>query len=188
MTGFGAEATPDKPSYRRMYRCKVHAEGGRYVPGHAIREMRRLDDFVLDVVGMYLGRQAVKDAVLGEAAAIKATAPERTQDTRELVARREELSRLFADGIIERSQLVEGTARIREKLAEIERRAFSQGASGELVRVLLASDSRAAFLASDTATHRSIIKATVAIRIRKGARPGRGFQPELVEFNWIWAN
>jgi site-specific DNA recombinase len=185
MTGFGAEPTPLKPTHRRMYRCTVHSEGGKYVRGHATREMKNLDTFVRDVVAEYLNRPDVKDAVLPEAGASTEGAPVKPQDTGELMARRAELARLFADGIIERSQLVEGTARIREQLADIERQAVRQGGNRELVGMLMTANPGDAFLGAETALQREVIRALVEVHVIEGVSNGGQFQPEFIRFNWL---
>lgn len=184
LTGFGAQATADKPTYRRMYRCKVHQEGGRYVAGHVIREMRTLDDYVKDAIAEYLNRPDIGREVLARATALSASARTSSADTSQLLHRKQELARMFAAGVIEESQLVEGTAQIRAELAEIERSAVSAGGNSELIGVLMTDDPGAGFQSEEIGAQRSIIQAVATIRILAGAKPGAGFNHELVEFDW----
>lgn len=185
MTGYGAQATAEKPGYRRMYRCRIHAEGGRYVRGHATREMHTLDNYVLAVVAGYVNRADVRAAVLAAATEqAEGTGAVKPADTAELLTRKADLARLFAGGVIEESQLIEGTSQIRNELAEIERRAVQQGGNGELVAVLATADPGAAFMEAQTGVQRAVIKALAAVRILEGAKPGAGFNPDLVDFGW----
>lgn len=91
---------------------------------------------------------------------------------------------MFAAGVIEESQLVEGTAQIRAELAEIERSAVSAGGNSELISVLMSGNPGAGFLTEEIGAQRSIIRAVAEIRILAGARPGVGFNPDLVNFDW----
>ena len=185
LTGFGAAASESHPGYRRMYRCRVHQQGGRYVPGHVTREMHRLDGYVKSVIAGYLSRTDVKQAVLAAAANMSGViAPTGEPDVSALLTRKQDLVRLFASGIIEESQLIEGTAQIREQLAEIERRAVQQHGNSELVSVLMASEPGQAFLEAETAVQRAVIKACADISILPGTKPGAGFNLEFVSFKW----
>lgn len=189
MTGYGAQATAEKPTYRRMYRCRVHQEGGHYVRGHATREMHNLDGYVLEVIAAYISRADVRDAVLTVSREATASAGAKTPaDTSSLLTRKQDLARLFAAGTIEESQLIEGTAQIRGELAEIERHAVQAGGTSTLVNILMTADPGAAFLAAETGIQREVIKAIGPIHILEGAVPGQGFKPELVQFPWESAN
>jgi site-specific DNA recombinase len=180
LTGYGAQATSAKPNYRRMYRCKVHQEGGRYVRGHVIREMHTLDDYVKGVISGYLNRKDIRSALLAEATAQSASARTSPADTSQLLHRKQELARMYAAGVIEESQLIEGTAQIQSELAEIERSAVSAGGNSELIAILMTKDPGAAFLSAQISAQRSIIRALADIQILAGAKPGTGFNPELV--------
>jgi site-specific DNA recombinase len=184
LTGYGAQATAEKPDYRRMYRCKVHQEGGRFVRGHVIREMGRLDSYVKSVIAGYLNRADIGPALLAEATSQSASARTSPADTSQLLQRKQELARMFAAGVIEESQLVEGTAQIRAELAEIERSAVSAGGNSELIAVLMSGDPTAGFLGEEIGAQRSIIRAVAGVQILAGAKPGAGFNPELVHFDW----
>lgn len=184
LTGYGAQATAEKPSYRRMYRCKIHQEGGRFVRGHVIREMGKLDKYVRWMIATYLDQEDIVPALLAEATALSASARTSPADTSQLLHRKQELARMFAAGVIEESQLVEGTAQIRAELAEIERSAVSAGGNSELVAVLMSDDPAGGFMTSDIGAQRSIIRAVADVRILAGAKPGAGFNPDLVDFDW----
>jgi site-specific DNA recombinase len=188
MTGFGAEATPEKPSYRRMYRCRVHQEGGRYVPGHATREMKNLDDFVVGMIAAYMSRphslELYRSEALNRASRASSSAPETPNESNDLYRRKDALARLFAEGVIDQAQLAEGTAAIRDQLAAIERRATSRGASAALAALMTQRDPGRAFKGAETAIQREAIGSLADIRILPGAKPGAGFNPDLVEFTW----
>ncbi|MCX2747174.1 recombinase family protein [Arthrobacter sp. MI7-26] len=184
LTGYGAQATAEKPSYRRMYRCKIHQEGGRFVRGHVIREMGKLDKYVQWMIATYLNQEDIGPALLAEATALSASARTSPADTSQLLHRKQELARMFAAGVIEESQLVEGTAQIRAELAEIERSAVSAGGNSELIAVLMSDDPAGGFLRAQIGAQRSIIRAVADVRILAGAKPGAGFNPDLVDFDW----
>jgi site-specific DNA recombinase len=184
LTGYGAQATAEKPDYRRMYRCKIHQEGGRFVRGHVIREMGPLDSYVKNVIAGYLNREDVGPALLAEATAQSASARTSPADTSQLLHRKQELARMFAAGVIEESQLIEGTAQIRAELAEIERSAISAGGNSELIGVLMSDNPGEGFLGEQIGAQRSIIRAVADIQVSAGARPGEGFNGELVNIEW----
>ncbi|ALE07244.1 hypothetical protein AL755_20105 [Arthrobacter sp. ERGS1:01] len=192
MTGFGAAATAEHPEYRRMYRCRVHQQGGRYVPGHSTREMNRLDGYVTDVIAAYLQRPDLKAAVLSAAADIAdsavSSAPAKALDTGALLTRKQDLARLFAAGVIEESQLIEGTAQIRSELADIERQAVQDGGSSELIGVLMAADPGEAFRGAETGVQRGVIRALADVQILQGKSTPGVFNPELIAITWKGAN
>lgn len=188
MTGTGAQATPEKPDYRRMYRCTVHSEGAKFQRGHAIREMHRLDSYVLQVIAARLDSVTVqlRDELLARKGV--RSAPSDTPTANQLMDRKADLARLFAAGLIEESQLIEGTALVREQMDALSAEA-SNSATNEALTALLLEDSPGdAFLKRDVARQRAIIRAMADIRILEGTRPGAGFQPELVEFRWTGAS
>lgn len=181
MTGFGAEATAKRPHYRRMYRCTVHAEGGRYERGHATREMHALDSLVIELVARYLNSGAVLVRKEGPAAA---PSSDRRDEVLELHQRKEALARLFAEGAIDQAQLAEGTASIRDQLTRIEQQAAARGASASLAVLLTHPNPSDAFRGADTAMQREVLRSLVDVRILAGAKPGAGFNPDLVDFKW----
>lgn len=184
LTGYGAESTEEKPKYRRMYRCKVHQEGARYVRGHVTREMHKLDETVQEVIAAYLSHEDGRPDLLADVTAQAANSRTSAADTSQLLHRKQELARMFAAGHIEESQLVEGTAQIRAELAEIERSAVAAGGNSELIAVLMSDDPRAGFVASTIGAQRSIIRALATIRVLPGAVPGAPFNPDLIQFEW----
>lgn len=184
MTGFGAAATPERPKYRRMYRCTVHAEGGRYVRGHATREMRRLDDCVVGVVAAYLARPREAALLLDKRRVEAPPGPTNRDETLELHQRKDALARLFAEGIIDQAQLSEGTATIRDQLARLEQQASARGASARLAALMTEPSPTEAFRTAETAVQREWIRTLVDIRLRPGAKSSEGFNPDLVEFSW----
>ncbi|MEC3853466.1 recombinase family protein [Paenarthrobacter ureafaciens] len=189
VTGFGAAATAEKPQYRRMYRCRVHQQGGRYVRGHATREMHRLDNYVRDVIAAYLQRPDLKSVVLAAAADVAVgSTPAKAPNTGALLTRKQDLARLFAAGVIEESQLIEGTAQIRSELADIERQAVQDGGSSELVGVLLTADPGQSFRDAGTGIQRAVIRALADIQILEGKGVPGVFSPELIAFNWKGGN
>ena len=187
MTGTGAQATVEKPDYRRMYRCTVHTEGGKFQRGHAIREMHRLDSYVLDVISGRL--DSVKGQILEELSSRsnRKTLKSAGATANQLMERKADLARLFAAGLIEESQLIEGTALVREQMNQLSSAAASSATEEALVSLVMEDHPGAAFLRLDVARQRAVIRSLADIRILEGTRPGAGFQPELIEFVWTGA-
>jgi site-specific DNA recombinase len=184
MTGFGAEATEEHPEYRRMYRCRVHAEGGRYVRGHATREMKTLNEYVLEYMAAYVGRPETRQMYLNTKPVSDRGLSTKTDDmdvAAQLEERMNTLSRLHMTGAITEAQLVEGTASFKGQMAELEREAVERGASAGIVSLLTQQDPAKSFLAATTDMKRGLISSMIDIQVLPGAKPGMGFNPELID-------
>lgn len=174
MTGFGVDA-------RRSYRCKVHQEGGRYVAGHANRAMGPLDEYVLSVAAAYLDRDDVKAALLAALQRVEDDSqPVESADISALLDRKHSLARMFAQGSITESQLVEGSREIEGKISALESMAASNGGNRAVSGLLLNDDPGAALLAADTDIQREVMRAVLDIELQPSG-PYRGtFDPSTV--------
>lgn len=167
MTGFGVEV-------KRAYRCKVHQEGGRFVPGHAHRAMKPLDDYVKSVAAAYLRREgtaATLRAALEESDA--GSEPVNREDVADLIDRKHSLARLFAQGLITESQLVEGSREVEGKLTRLEDRAVANGGTRGVAAIVLSDDPAGAFLAAEVEIQREILRSLFTIELQPTG-PSRG--------------
>lgn len=176
MTGFGAEG------YRRSYRCKVHQEGGKYIAGHAHRAMGPLDDYVLRMAAAYLDRDDFKAAVMAEAKQLAdREAPAESADIGDLVARKNSLARMFAQGLISESQLVEGSREVEQKLDAMQQRAAANIGSRVMASFAFAENAGEVFLASDNDVQRELLRTVFAVTLHPSG-PHRGaFDPSTVD-------
>lgn len=178
VTGFGVDG-------KRSYRCSVHQEGGRFVQGHTQRAMGSLDEYVAGVVVAYLGREDVKARVLaGMQKNADESKPVASTDITALLDRKHTLARLFAQGMIGESQLVEGSREVQSKLAQLESMARSNGGSTGLASVIVADDPGAAFLQAGMDIQREVLRELVDV-VLKPSGPYRGFfDASTLELTW----
>lgn len=176
MTGFGAEG------HRRSYRCKIHQEGGKYVPGHAHRAMAPLDDYVLKLAAARLDNPEYKAEIMAEARILDdREAPPESSNMGELIGRKNSLARMFAQGLISESQLVEGSREIEQKLDAIKQAAAANIGSRVLANFAFAENAGESFLAAGTETQRELLRSAFSITL-KPSGPFRGeFDPSTVD-------
>lgn len=177
MTGFGVEG-------KRAYRCKVHQEGGHFVPGHAHRAMQPLDDYAMSVAVAYLQRDGTTETLRAALEELDAAAdPVNREDVAALIDRKHALARLFAQGSITESQLVEGSREIEGKLDRLEDRAIANGGSRGVAGVVLSDDPVASFISADMEVKREILRSLFTIELQR-VGPSRGtFKPSSVKIS-----
>ena len=178
MTGFGAEG------HRRSYRCKVHQEGGKYVPGHAMRAMAPLDDYVLRMAAAWLDRADFKAAIVADAQLLAdKEAPEESSDVAELIGRKNSLARMFAQGLISEGQLIEGSREIEQKLDSIKQTAAANIGSRVMANFAFAENAGELFLAAGTDVQRELLRSAFTITLNPSG-PFRGsFDPSTVDMS-----
>lgn len=178
MTGFGAEG------HRRSYRCKIHQEGGKYTPGHANRAMAPLDDYVLKMAAAWLDRADYRAAIVADAQKLAdKEAPEESSDVAELIARKNSLARMFAQGLISESQIIEGSREIEQKLDSIKHAATAGASSRIIAGYAFAENAGQAFLEADTDMQRELLRSAFDITLQPTG-PYRGtFDPSSVEMS-----
>lgn len=176
MTGFGAEG------HRRSYRCKIHQEGGKYVPGHANRAMGPLDDYVLTLAAAWLDRDDYRAAVIADAQLLAdQEAPAESSDIAELIARKNSLARMFAQGVISEGQLIEGSREVEQKLESIKDSAAANIGSRIMTNFAFADKPGQMLLDADTDMQRELLRSAFNITLRPSG-PFRGsFDPSTVD-------
>lgn len=176
MTGFGAEG------HRRSYRCKIHQEGGKYVPGHASRAMGPLDEYVLSLAAAWLDRDDFKAAIIADAELLaEKEAPAESADVAELISRKNSLARMFAQGLISESQLIEGSREVEQKLELIKDAAAANMGSRIMANFAFAEDAGQMLLEAGTDMQRELLRSAFDITL-KPSGPYRGsFDPSTVD-------
>lgn len=176
MTGFGAEG------YRRSYRCKIHQEGGKYVPGHANRAMLPLDDYVLRMAAAWLDREDYKAAIIADAQLLAdQEAPAESSNVAELIARKNSLARMFAQGLISEGQLIEGSREVEQKLDSIKQTAAANIGSRVIANFAIAENAGKSLLEADTDIQREFLRSAFNITLLPSG-PFRGsFDPSTVD-------
>lgn len=156
----------------RSYRCPQH---------HVRRQLAALDEYVDAIV---IGRLTAPDAqlVLDE--------PERDlpamQTARDgLQDRLNELSSMFAGGLIEGSQLKRGTAELREKIAVLDAELAAARMVSPLADLVLTGDQlgkRWAELSPDL--RGKVINSLLTVTVQKSPKGLRRFDPSYVDIGW----
>ncbi len=176
MTGFGAEG------HRRSYRCKIHQAGGKYVPGHANRAMGPLDNYVLTLAAAWLDRDDYRAAVIADAQLLAdQETPAESSDIAELIARKNTLARMFAQGLISEGQLIEGSREVDQKMDAIRESAAANIGSRIMADFVFAEHPGRALLAAGTDMQREYLRSAFSITL-KPSGPFRGsFDPLTVD-------
>jgi DNA invertase Pin-like site-specific DNA recombinase len=178
MTGFGAEG------HRRSYRCKVHQEGGKYTPGHANRAMAPLDDYVLRMAAAWLDRPDFKAAIIADAQLLadKET-PAESSDMAELLSRKNSLARMFAQGLISESQLIEGSREVEQKMDSIKDAAAATIGSRVMANFVFAEDAGEMLMQVDTDMQREFLRSAFNIILRPSGAYRGSFDPTTVDMS-----
>jgi hypothetical protein len=143
--------------------------------------MRPLDEYVLMAAAAYLDTEDFKAGVLAEMRkAANESEPPTSADIAVLLDRKNALARMFAQGAITESQLVEGTREIEGKISALERRAVANGGNRAVVSLMMTDDPSAWFMAADVDVKREILRAVLDIELQRTG-PHRGqFDPASV--------
>jgi hypothetical protein len=144
--------------------------------------MAPLDDFVLRMAAAWLDREDYKAAVRADAQLLadKET-PAESSDIAELVARKNSLARMFAQGVISESQLIEGSREIEQKLESIKQAAAANIGSRVMANFAFAEDAGQLFLNAGTDVQRELLRSAFSITLNPSG-PFRGeFEPSTVD-------
>ena len=167
----------------RMYRCTVSFEHGTDRAGHVTRKMEPLDAYVIDAVTTALGRPELLDALRSEIDR-RQPAPRGNAEVLDLTARKNSLVRMYSQGTISETQLVEGTAELNARLDAIQRDVLRGSRSVALSRLLVTEDPGASFLAAPLQAQREVLRALLWVEILPTGRPGGRFDPAHVRLHW----
>jgi site-specific DNA recombinase len=156
-------ASAKRRPVRPVYTCR----SGK----HVIRTAEEVDNFVEEVVVGILTKRGAE-----------LLAPDQTGDTTQLHlrdaalrARKDELGRLYGEGIIDAAQLAQGTAAIRTQREEITAALAAMTQGSVLAGVADAADPAKVWAGLDLSRKRAIIDVLMTVTIkpsRRGRRPG----------------
>ncbi|KWX25635.1 recombinase [Mycolicibacterium wolinskyi] len=177
------------------YRCKAACVNRAHGPVDHVRVRRIIaadddrdaplargvDEFVTALVTERLSRP---DAAKLLAAPTVDTAPLRAEQDR-LRARLDTIDAEYDDGIIDGLRWRTAKEKVNAQLSEVDRkiRASTPG-GGALGDMLAAPDPAEAFLAGSLMARRSVIDALCEVRLRRGTRGSKTFDPNTVRVEW----
>lgn len=167
---------------RAAYRCRAADRDG---VSHVVRDVERLDSYVVDVV---VARLSKPDALAASAPPPEDTTPLHTEAAA-LRARMDEAARGWAAGALSQAQLLAATNELRTRLEEVERH-IGQARQGTALDGLTGTaDVRAAWDAMSLDRRRAVVDllagVTVVPRAHAGRLPGGAyFDPASVVIEW----
>lgn len=159
-------------SVRKQYRCPQ---------GHVTRLKDPTEAWVVENVLALLEQQGVR------ASSDKRSDANLSREAESLRGRLNELAESFAAGELTREQLVAGTAKVRERLAEVEAQ-LAQSSTRPAVSVLDGENPREAWAKATIGQQRAIVSELVEVVVnpwKSGARPKPG---EGMELKWKWVD
>lgn len=167
---------------RAAYRCRVADRDG---VSHVVRDVQRLDGFVVDVI---VARLSKADALSACAPTHEDTTPLQTEAAA-LRARLEEAARGWAAGVLTQAQLLAATNEMRGRLEEVEVRIGRAKKGNALDGLTDTKDVSAAWQALSLDRRRAVLEllaqVTVLPRKRAGRLPGGAtFDPAAVNISW----
>lgn len=174
-----------RKSRGRIYRCTVSFEHGTDRTGHTTRGMDALDAYVLEAVAAALAAPATVEALRAQTAPSGPEAGTAEAGTlMDLTARKNALTRLFAQGALSEAQLVEGTAEVNAQLDRIRAEVQRRSRSTALGALIVEDDPAAAFLAAPVVTQREVLRALLWVEVLPTrSTPGR-FDVDAVRLHW----
>jgi site-specific DNA recombinase len=159
----------------RAYRCSGSM-------GHVARKAEPVEEFVGAVIVGRLRRVDARD-LLSDSARPDAAALH--TEANGIRARLDALAVEFADGALTGSQLRVATARLRERLADVEGQVADAGRVNVLGPLIGAEDVGAAWEALTTSRQRVIVAALMRVTLFPPGRGVRTFRPETVGIEWL---
>jgi site-specific DNA recombinase len=167
---------------RAAYRCRAADRDGA---SHVVRDVERLDGFVIDVL---VARLAQPDALAATAAPREDTAPLH-EEAGALRARLDEAARGWAAGALTQSQLLAATKELRSRLEQVESQIGQAKQGNALDAILGAEDVRATWEGLNLDRRRAVLDLLAAVTVlprkRTGRLPGgRYFDESGVDICW----
>ncbi|MGI8625593.1 MAG: recombinase family protein [Geodermatophilaceae bacterium] len=171
-----------KGTSRTIYRCATtepRRQSGK--PAHVARAAMPLDELVHGVMVERLSRPDALDLFLSdpghdaEGLRVEAVA---------LRMRLGEAADSFAEGAITKAQLERATARIRDRLSEVEAVMTRQSRGGPLASLAGAADPAKQWRKIGLDRQRAILSDLVTITILPSGKRGKAFDPDLIHFEW----
>lgn len=153
------------------YRCRF---------GHVNRSQEPVDNYVRAVIAARLRRDDVADLL----APTEANLAPLLTETERLRNRLSTIDNDYDSGLIDGQRHASSTAKVRAELTAIERRLAAASTGAALGQLLNSPDPGQAFLDTGLMSQRSTIDALCVVRLHRGTRYSRIFDPETVEIGW----
>jgi hypothetical protein len=192
LTGVGGrkKAGPDGKTYRPAYRCGTGS--------HATRDMQALDEFVQDLAVERLSRSDARRLLVPPKEA-GPSAQKLAAEANMLRAKLDGYAEDYDADLITRKQMIDGTARTRERLAQVEADMARLARVPVLASLPLGTEEIAKHWETySTDRRRSIIDALMTVTVGKARRgrpkgyvPGSGasyFDPDTIIVEWKQAD
>lgn len=149
----------------RVYRCTIGFEHGLDRTGHINRKMDPVNEYVTAIMTAYLRRPDVVESIR-ENLDRRRVQPVESESVADLNNRKNQLSRMFAQGQITEPQLIEGSAEVDGQLKEISGRLRAATGSPALAHLAVADDPGQAFLDAPVATQREALRTLIKVELR----------------------
>jgi site-specific DNA recombinase len=157
--------------------------------GHVWRNAEEVDQYVEAVIIERLSRPDARDLLVPD---LHDDTTALHQRDAALVARKDELGRLYGDGVIDAAQLAQGTAAIRRQRDDLRHQLAAAARGSVLAGVADAEDAADAWARLDLSRRRAVVDTLIEVTIlparrgnRKGRKPGESmFDPATVAITW----
>ncbi|MDM2493480.1 recombinase family protein [Mycobacteroides abscessus] len=153
------------------YRCK---------DSHVNRAQSQVDSYVLDTIAARLRRGDIATLL----APAKADLAPLLDDIERLTARQATIDADYDAGLIDGTRHAAATATVRAELIAVQQQMAAADKGSALGELLTSPDPAQAFLDAGLMTQRSAIDALAVVRLHRGHRYSRTFDPETVEVDW----
>lgn len=182
-----AVATARKHLGASLYRCAecdgpLRSLGGRayQCAGHVSRRLDPVDQYVREVIAERL-RQADASALLAPAAPDMAPMVAEAERLRSRIALAEEE---YTSDLIDARLFRTKVERLRADLDQVTQKMSGQRTGAALGAALASEDPAAAFLSASLEGQRAILDSLAVVRLHKGLKGRRVFDPDSVSIDW----
>lgn len=164
------------------YRCRSARKSDNAGEAHMNRSHEPVDKFVRDVVAGWLSRD--RDEIAAALAPADSNIAPLVAEAERLRARIATIDADYDAGYINGPRRQAAVQRVQAELIEIERQLARQTTGAALGEVLASENPAKAFLDAGLMTQRGVVDALVTVKLRKGTRGRKAFDPETVVIDW----
>jgi site-specific DNA recombinase len=178
-------ATCDEPVVSHSagrYRCRSARKSDAAGEAHMNRSHEPVDKFVCDVIAGWLRRD--RDEIAAALAPAEANLAPLLAEIERLRTRIATIDADYDAGYIDGLRRHSAVQNARGELIGIERQLASHTTGAALGEVLGSEDPAKAFLDAGLMTQRGVVDALVTVKLRKGTRGSKVFDPETVAIDW----
>lgn len=161
----------------------ISHSGGRYrcPDGHVVRSQGQIDSFVLAVLRARLARPDLRGLLANPADASRAKL---NSEIDELQLRLNVIENDYDEGLIDGRRYARARENVLSALERAHRQLARSSGGGAAARTLTAPDPVAAFDNASLGVQRSVISTLITVRLLRGVRGRRTFDPDSVEITW----